>query len=68
MPRPNLRDQQPSQVLYQNNFPSISATGDPTKGEKSELVFYDENEIKIDIFSVAYTPEELILIAESLFN
>ncbi len=54
--------------IYINNFPSISATGDPTKGEKSELVFYDENEIKIDIFSVAYTPGELILIAESLFN
>jgi hypothetical protein len=51
-----------------NNFPAFSVTGDPIKGEKSEIMFYDENEIKIDIFSIAYTPAELVKIAESLFN
>jgi hypothetical protein len=54
--------------IYINNFPAISIIGDPTKGQKSEIVFYDENEIKIDIFSIAYTPAELVQIAESLFN
>ncbi len=54
--------------IYISNFPAISTIGDPTKGQKSELVFYDENKIKIDIFSIAYTPAELVKIAESLFN
>lgn len=48
-----------------NGKPGIAIYGDPQKGEKSQVLFHD-GIMQYSVISVAYQPDELLKIAESM--
>lgn len=48
-----------------NGKPGIAFYGDPQKGEKSQVLFHD-GMMQYSVISVAYQPDELLKIAESM--